>query len=192
MGASDGWQRAAAFPEHFLKSGAMPHRPPRRVERKGGISSGVDERLNARNSSPGFSRCLAQTNVEATFAHHVQYENGTLRICEDRYPLRAFSRVLAVAIGKAGHTIAAALAKNLSPQGGGVRCQSGRSRGAYRAIRLLPGWTSAAQRTIVLDRYRDPQALETLDANSLALYLLTSGGSACMENVRDLCVLLAY
>jgi glycerate-2-kinase len=37
-------------------------------------------------------------------------ERGVLRICEDLYDLQAYSRVLVISIGKAGHTMVEALA----------------------------------------------------------------------------------
>src|SRR3977135_3313703 len=56
-----------------------------------------------------FSYALKNASIESAFARHVSCERGVLRICEDLYDLDAYSRVLVVSIGKAAHTMAAAL-----------------------------------------------------------------------------------
>ena len=57
-----------------------------------------------------FLRALADASIEKGFARHVHCERGILRVREDLYDLHSYSRVLVVSLGKAGHTMAEALA----------------------------------------------------------------------------------
>ena len=56
-----------------------------------------------------FTSALKNSSIESAFARHVSCERGLLRICEDLYDLDSYSRVVVVSIGKAGHTMVAAL-----------------------------------------------------------------------------------
>src|SRR5437660_12674907 len=56
-----------------------------------------------------FTSALKNSSIESAFARHVSCERRVLRICEDLYDLDSFSRVLVVSIGKAAHTMVAAL-----------------------------------------------------------------------------------
>src|SRR5277367_4405438 len=60
-----------------------------------------------------FHQALAEASIAQAFARHVHCERGVLRICEDLYDLQAYSRVLVVSIGKAGHTMVEALAQQV-------------------------------------------------------------------------------
>src|ERR1700704_303663 len=56
-----------------------------------------------------FSAALKNASIESAFSRHVSCERGVLRICEDLYDLDSCSRVFVVSIGKAAHTMVAAL-----------------------------------------------------------------------------------
>src|ERR1700728_3609632 len=56
-----------------------------------------------------FLRALAEASIASAFARHVHCERGVLRICDDLYDLSSYSRVFVVSIGKAAHTMVAAL-----------------------------------------------------------------------------------
>ena len=53
-----------------------------------------------------FLDALAEANIGKAFDRHVQYERGVLRVCDDLYDLKTYSRVLAVSFGKAAHRMA--------------------------------------------------------------------------------------
>src|SRR4051794_17855185 len=87
----------------------------------------VDEKIAAQMRNVArqiFLGALAQSSVTATFEQHVQYEHGVLRVCDDLYNLESFSRVLAIAIGKAAHTMAEALVKQLGSRVAGFVASS--------------------------------------------------------------------
>ena len=57
-----------------------------------------------------FLEALSLASIAKGFDRHVQCERGILRVREDLYDLHSYSRVLVVSLGKAGHTMAEALA----------------------------------------------------------------------------------
>src|SRR5271157_3341022 len=67
-----------------------------------------------------FDHALAECSIPRAFSRDVTCEGGCLRIGSSRYDLGAFSRVLAVSIGKAGHTMAEALASTVDKELTGV------------------------------------------------------------------------
>src|SRR5581483_2160321 len=71
-----------------------------------------------------FVDALPQFSVAAAFEENVQYEQGILRVGDDLYNLDAFTRVLAVAIGKAAHTMAEALVQQLGARVAGFVASS--------------------------------------------------------------------
>ena len=57
-----------------------------------------------------FRYALAEASIGKAFARQVHCERGILRVCDDLYDLHAYSRVFVASFGKAGHTMAEALA----------------------------------------------------------------------------------
>src|SRR5208283_2889923 len=60
-----------------------------------------------------FCQALNEASIAGAFVRHVHCERGVLRICEDLYDLQAYSRMLVISIGKAGHSMVEALAQQL-------------------------------------------------------------------------------
>src|SRR5271167_1862869 len=56
-----------------------------------------------------FNSALKNASIESAFARNVHCERRVLRIGDDLYDLDAYQRVFVVSIGKAAHTMAAAL-----------------------------------------------------------------------------------
>ncbi len=57
-----------------------------------------------------FAHALRECSIPLAFSRHVRYDGEQLRIGNEAYALRSFERVQVVSIGKAGHTMAEALA----------------------------------------------------------------------------------
>src|SRR5208282_1514375 len=57
-----------------------------------------------------FTAALKNASIESAFARSVHCERRLLRIGEDLHDLDSYQRVFVVSIGKAAHTMAAALA----------------------------------------------------------------------------------
>ena len=56
-----------------------------------------------------FDHALAECSIATAFARNIHYEGAQLRVSDERYDLTYFSRVIAISIGKAGHSMADAL-----------------------------------------------------------------------------------
>jgi len=63
-----------------------------------------------------FRFALQEASITKAFGRHVHCKRGVLRVREDLYELQSYSRVLVVSIGKAGHTMAEALAHPVTEQ----------------------------------------------------------------------------
>jgi glycerate 2-kinase len=145
---------------------------------------GVDEKLATQMRDVArqiFLDTLSHTSVDAAFEKHLAYEAGVFRICEDLYHLDAFSRVLAIAVGKAAHTMAEALVKQLGSRVAGfVACSAAPLERLAQFIYFhgghpVPNAESVRAATAI------QSVLETLDDSSLVIYLLSGGGSAILE-----------
>jgi len=124
---------------------------------------------------------LTQASVTAAFEEHLQYENGVLRICEDLYNLDAYTRVLAVAIGKAAHTMAEALVQQLGARVAGFIASSVNPPERLAQFVYFHGGHPLPNEDSVRAATAIQSVLETLDENSLVLFLLSGGGSASIE-----------
>src|SRR6266850_6028307 len=56
-----------------------------------------------------FTSALKNASIDNAFARHVSCDHGVLLVCEDLHDLDSYSRVLVISIGKAAHTMVAAL-----------------------------------------------------------------------------------
>jgi hydroxypyruvate reductase len=128
-----------------------------------------------------FADTLAQSSVEAAFEHHIAYERGVLRIGEDLYDLDSFSRLLAVSIGKAAHTMAEALVKQLGSRVAGFVATSVSPPERLAQFVYFHGGHPAPNEESVRAATAIQSVLETLDRSSLVIYLLSGGGSSIVE-----------
>ncbi|MBZ5568529.1 MAG: DUF4147 domain-containing protein [Acidobacteriia bacterium] len=132
-----------------------------------------------------FQEALAQSTIQKAFARHVNYERGVLRVCEDLYGLPAYDRVSVIAIGKGAHNMAEALAEQMGDGLEGIVAGSthpGTQRRGFRYFcggHPLPNRESlAAGRAILRYVARQPE-------EALCLFLISGGGSACVEHPAD-------
>jgi len=128
-----------------------------------------------------FCDALAHSSVTAAFEQHVQYEHGVLRICDDLYNLDSFSRILAVAIGKAAHTMAEALVKHLGSRVAGFVASSVNPPERLAQFVYFHGGHPVPNEESLRAATAIKSVLETLDDSSLVIYLLSGGGSAILE-----------
>jgi glycerate 2-kinase len=129
-----------------------------------------------------FANSLAAASIEHAFDRHVHCEHRVLRIGDDLYELGQYERVFAIAIGKAGHTMAEALASRLgagtlegivvapvevSPQLPGFRY--------FRGGHPLPNEESVGAGQAVL------RELHAQTERSLVIYMISGGASSLCE-----------
>jgi glycerate 2-kinase len=133
-----------------------------------------------------FRHALAEASIPSAFARHVHCERGVLRVCEDLYDLQAYSRVLVVSIGKAGHTMVEALAQKVGESAlEGIVAASVEPVAQVRGFRYFHGGhpTPTAESIRAAEAIR--KALEAQTASSLVIFLISGGGSSIVEKPID-------
>lgn len=133
-----------------------------------------------------FLHALAECSIPAAFSWHVGYDRGVLRVCEDLYDLNAYNRVYVVAMGKAAHTMAEAMQKEIGSSATGVVASSVLPAGPqlpgmryFHTGHPLPNHESLRAADAIL------RSLHARTARSLVLYLLSGGASSMVERPID-------
>jgi hydroxypyruvate reductase len=141
-----------------------------------------------------FRHALAEASIGRAFARHVHCERGALRVCEDLYDLHSYSRVLVVSIGKAGHTMAEALAGQMgesyfdnSPDSarGGIVASSVDPVTQLRGFRYFRGGHPTPNAESIRAASAMLKALQAQNQSSLVIFLLSGGGSSIVEKPLD-------
>jgi len=128
-----------------------------------------------------FLDTLSQSSVEAAFERHVAYDRGILRIGDDLYNLDSFTRLLVIAIGKAGHSMAEALVNQVGTRAAGFVVSSVNPPERLAQFLYFHGGHPVPNEDSVRAATAIQSVLETLDQSSLVIYLLSGGGSATLE-----------
>ena len=128
-----------------------------------------------------FEHAIFECSIPQAFARQIQYEGGHLRIGNERYDLESFSRMLIVSIGKAGHTMAEALATVLETELTGIIACPNAPPAQLSGFRYFIGGHPLPNE----DSLRAGDAiLRLVDASStrtLVIYLISGGASAIAE-----------
>jgi hydroxypyruvate reductase len=133
-----------------------------------------------------FAQALAASSISQAFANHVHCERGLLRICEDLYDLQSFSRVLVVSIGKAGHTMAEALAEQVgSASLEGIVATSVVPPSQVHGFRYFCGGHPTPNAESIRAAGSILKMLRNQNAASLIIFLLSGGGSSLVEKPID-------
>lgn len=139
-------------------------------------------RLSAREV---FQEALAQSTIQQAFARHVHHDRGVLRVCDDLYAMAAYPRVSVISIGKGAHSMAEALVEQAGSGLGGIVAGSTDPVTQLHGFRYFRGGhpmpnpeSLAAGRAILhYVEHQPPQAL--------VIFLISGGGSACVEYPID-------
>ncbi len=132
-----------------------------------------------------FLHALAESSIEKAFARHVHCDRGVLRVCDDLYDLRSYSRVFAVSFGKAGHRMAETLAQQAGTTIGGLIADPNVPPHQLPGYRYFAGGHPEPNEESVRGAEAILKALAGLDANSLVLFMISGGGSAVVEKMAD-------
>ncbi len=134
-----------------------------------------------------FLHALAEASIAKGFARHVHCERGVLRMGEDLYDLQAYSRVVAISIGKAGHTMAEALAQQVGEYSlEGIVASPGRDFRAGSWLSLSPrGGHPTPNQESIHGANAILRLLDAQNAASLVIFLLSGGGSSIAEKPID-------
>ena len=134
-----------------------------------------------------FLDALGECSVAKAFAKNLECNREVLRICDDLYDLRSFSRVLAIAFGKAARPMAEELTRAIGAAAQGIVVEP--ELGPVTP--LLPGFRhylgghptpnagSLAAANAVL------KSLGSQAQNALVIFLLSGGGSSILERPLD-------
>jgi hydroxypyruvate reductase len=138
-----------------------------------------------------FSAALKNASIANAFARNVHCERRLLRIGDDLHDLDSYHRVFVVSIGKAAHTMAAALEAQLGSSLEGIVASSvdpvsevsashvpaSQVRGFryFRGGHPTPTAESIQAASAILN------SLTALDSASLAIFMISGGGSSIVE-----------
>jgi hydroxypyruvate reductase len=128
-----------------------------------------------------FTSVLKNASIENAFARNVHCERRVLRIGDDLHHLDSYQRVFVVSIGKAAHTMAAALEAQVGSGLEGIVASSVEPASQVRGFRYFRGGhpTPTAESIHAADAIL--KSLTSLDAASLAIFMISGGGSSIVE-----------
>jgi glycerate 2-kinase len=132
-----------------------------------------------------FAAALAEASIDKGFARHVHCERGVLRVAEDLYDLHAYSRVLVVSLGKAGHTMVEALANQVGSSLEGIVASSVEPATQVHGFRYFRGGHPTPNAESVRAASAMLRMLEAQSASALVIFLLSGGGSSIVEKPID-------
>src|SRR5580692_6655645 len=132
-----------------------------------------------------FASALKNASIESAFARNVHCERRVLRIGEDLHDLDSYQRLFVVSIGKAAHTMAAALEGRLGSGIEGVVASSLEPENQIRGLRYFRGGhpTPTAESIRAADAIL--KSLTALDATALVIFMISGGGSSIVEKPVD-------
>jgi glycerate 2-kinase len=133
-----------------------------------------------------FRHALDEASIAKAFPRQVHCERGVLRICEDLYELQAYSRVLVVSIGKAGHTMVEALTQQVGASSlEGIVASSVEPLSQVRGFRYFRGGHPTPNAESLHAASAILKALEAQTAASLVIFMISGGGSSIVEKPID-------
>jgi hydroxypyruvate reductase len=137
-----------------------------------------------------FRFALQEASIAKAFERHVHCERGVLRICEDLYELQSYSRFLVVSIGKAGHTMAEALARQVGESFfgaslDGIVATSVDAPAQVRGFRYFRGGHPTPNAESIQAASSILKGLDAQTAASLVIFMISGGGSSIVEKPID-------
>src|SRR5579859_4098927 len=132
-----------------------------------------------------FLQTLEQIGIPRVFSQKVEYSRSMLRVEHDLYDLRAYARVLVVAMGKAAHTMLESLVAQTGPALEGIVVCSEPPESQQPGFRYFLGGHRLPTKESVRGGRAILKYLSGLNDNMLVIYLISGGGSAMVEVPRD-------
>lgn len=132
-----------------------------------------------------FDHALRESSVGAAFARNISCERGVLRISEDLYDLNSYSRVFVVSLGKAAHSLLAALHEQTGERFEGIVASPVAPEFHVRGFRYFQGGHPLPNADSIRAAEAMLKALGTLNESCLVIFLISGGGSACAEKPID-------
>ncbi len=132
-----------------------------------------------------FTSALKNASIESAFARNVHCERRVLRIGDDLHDLDRYQRVFVVSIGKAAHTMVAALEAQVGSGLEGIVASSVEPAGQVRGFRYFRGGHPTPTAESIHAAEAILKSLTSLDAASLAIFMISGGGSSIVEKPVD-------
>jgi len=133
-----------------------------------------------------FLQALGEASIAKGFARHVHCERGVLRVREDLYDLQAYSRVVVISIGKAGHTMVEALAQQMGESAmEGIVASSVEPVAQVRGFRYFRGGHPTPNAESIAAAKAILKLLDAQNAASLVIFMMSGGGSSIVEKAID-------
>src|SRR6202167_3381770 len=132
-----------------------------------------------------FTTALQNASIASAFARHVHCNRGILRISDDLYDLNSYSRVFVVSIGKAAHTMAAALEAQAGSRLEGIAASSVEPEAQVRGFRYFHGGHPTPTAESIRAAEAILKSLRAQDAASLVIFMISGGGSSIVEKPVD-------
>jgi glycerate 2-kinase len=142
----------------------------------------LDMRVIARHL---FEHALAEASIDRAFQRHVDCDKGVLRIGEDLYDLDSYNRVLVFSIGKAAHAMVNSLEMQAGSRFQGIVAGSVDPVSQVRGFRYFRGGHPMPNQESIRGAEAMLKSLNAQDASSLAIFLLSGGGSSIAEKPID-------
>jgi glycerate 2-kinase len=130
-----------------------------------------------------FQHALEESSIERGFSRKLNYERSILQVGDDLYDLSSYSRVFVVSFGKAAHSSLEALMTRLGAGVGatGIVCAPTRPPAQVFGFRYFEGGHPMPNHESMRAAEAIVRALNSLNARSLVIYLISGGGSAIVE-----------
>src|ERR1039457_3153132 len=130
-----------------------------------------------------FSAALKNASIANAFARNVHCERRLLRIGDDLHDLDSYHRVFVVSIGKAAHTMAAALEAQVGSSSfeAGIVASSVEPANQIRVFRYFRGGHPTPTAESIQAASAILNSLTALDSASLAIFMISGGGSSIVE-----------
>src|SRR5271170_544045 len=132
-----------------------------------------------------FTSALKNASIERAFARNVHCDRRVLRIGDDLHDLDSYHRIFVVSIGKAAHTMAAALEAQVGSSLEGIVASSVETTSQVRGFRYFRGGHPTPTAESIAAASAILKSLNALDSTSLAIFMISGGGSSIVEKPVD-------
>jgi hydroxypyruvate reductase len=128
-----------------------------------------------------FIAALKNASIESAFARNLHCERRVLRIGDDLHDLDSYNRIFVVSIGKAAHTMAAALEAQVGSNLEGIVASSVEPAAQIHGFRYFRGGHPTPSAESICAANAILKSLTALDSTSLAIFMISGGGSSMVE-----------
>jgi glycerate 2-kinase len=132
-----------------------------------------------------FLHALSEASIEKAFDLQVSYQRGVLRVCDDLFDLKSYSCVVSISFGKAAHRMAAILARQVGATLEGIIVDPNQHPYQLSGYRYFAGGHPQPNAESVRGAEAILKTLTLLNPQSLAIFLVSGGGSAAVEKPVD-------